>query len=189
MEPRSRTITTRFPAERARIRDLRHWAGEALLLLGLDNLQVDAVRDAVELVLSELGTNGIVHGCGGDRPDVKLTASLASVPGALRVSVADPGPGQPAYRRAADDETCGRGLILVMAHVSRFGVEGLPEGGKEVWTEVELPVFEQSAAAVAEQAARVCTVLRAGMVVRSIRPRPAVGTFPEPSTALDRIPA
>ncbi|MFE4517584.1 hypothetical protein ACFRMQ_25695, partial [Kitasatospora sp. NPDC056783] len=54
MEPRSRTTTTTFPAERARVRNLRRWAQTALPLLGLDGPQQDAVRDDLELVLSDV---------------------------------------------------------------------------------------------------------------------------------------
>ncbi|MFD0403820.1 ATP-binding protein [Kitasatospora sp. NPDC127116] len=188
MEPRSRTITTQFPAKRAQLRDLRRWAREALPLLGLDPHQVDVVQDGVELVLSELGTNAVVHGCGGDRPDVTLTASLEYVAGVLRVSVTDPGPGRPEHRPVDDEATCGRGLRLVNRLASRFGVDPLPEGGKAVWAEVTLPASARSTAALAEQVGLQIAVLRAGTALRESRPRPAVGMLPG-QPALDRIPA
>ncbi|MEU1284613.1 hypothetical protein [Kitasatospora sp. NPDC005856] len=73
MEPGSRIITTRFPAERERIGELRRWARTVmpLLGLGLDARQHGDVLDDVELVLSELGANAVLHGCGGDQPGVK----------------------------------------------------------------------------------------------------------------------
>ncbi|MFE4977547.1 ATP-binding protein [Kitasatospora sp. NPDC056651] len=185
------SFTTAFPAEPVQIRTLRRWAKAVLPKLGLDGRQQDAVRDDLELVLSELGANAIVHGCGGDRPDVQLTASLTYTPGTLRVSVTDPGPGRPQYRTADDEATCGRGLRLVMAHAARFGIEDLPDGGKEVWVELELPAPAQptaSAAAVEPIGLRVAA-LRSAAVLRESRPRPAVGTLPPGRPELDRIPA
>ncbi|MFE4974845.1 ATP-binding protein [Kitasatospora sp. NPDC056651] len=149
---------------------------------------MDAVRDEVELVLSELGGNAVVHGCGGDRPDMRLTASLTYSPGTLRVSVTDPGTGLPEYRRAGSDETCGRGLALVMAHAARFGIEALPEGGKEVWAELELPAPACPLASAGEPVGLRIAVLRSDTVLRQSRPRPAITTLPgHPS--LDRISA
>ncbi|WP_369184477.1 ATP-binding protein [Streptomyces sp. Y1] len=151
MEPGSRIITTWFPAERKRIGELRRWARTVVPLfgLGLDDRQRGDVLDDVELVPSELGTNAVLHGCGGDQPDVKLTASLAYAPGVLRVSVTDPGGGRPECRAASSEATCGRGLRLVMGVVSRFGVESLPGGGKEIWSAIELPDRVRPAAVLA----------------------------------------
>ncbi|MGW2870919.1 ATP-binding protein [Kitasatospora sp. NPDC001225] len=188
MEPRSRTITTRFPSERVRIRGLRCWAEEALPLLGLDGPQQDAVLDDVRLVLSELGTNAVVHGCGGERPDLMLTARLRYAAGVLRVSVTDPGLGRPEYRSATNEATCGRGLMLVTAVVSRFGVEDCPEGGKEIWAEIGLPEQVRPAATMGKQVDLQAAVPCTDALVREFRPRPAMRrSYGQP--ALDRIPA
>ncbi|MFE4519362.1 ATP-binding protein [Kitasatospora sp. NPDC056783] len=145
----------------------------------------------MEVQITELGANAIVHGCGGDRPDVQLTASLTYAPGTLRVSVADPGTGQPEYRQADDEATCGRGLKLVMAHAARFGVEDLPDGGKEVWVEFALPAPAQPPAAGAASVEPIglrVAVLRSDAVLRESRPRPTVAMLPG-RPELDRIPA
>ncbi|MBO1417795.1 ATP-binding protein [Streptomyces sp. FH025] len=190
MESGPRIATTRFPAERKRIGELRRWATAAvpLLGLGLDDRQCGDVLHDVELILSELGTNAVLHGCGGEQPDVKLTASLAYAPGGLRVSVTDPGGGTPEYRSASDEATSGRGLRLVMGVVSRFGVESLPEGGKEIWAEIELPDPVRPTAATVAQIGHRIGVPRSGTVVRDFRPRPADGR-PPARPALDRISA
>ncbi|MGW3074770.1 MULTISPECIES: ATP-binding protein [unclassified Kitasatospora] len=174
-----RPCTTAFPAELAQIGAIRRWARTVAPKLDLDlnDQQQSRLLEDVELVLSELGTNAILHGCGGDRPDVKLTASLACAPGVLRVSVADPGGGGPEYRPASTEATCGRGLRLVMGVASRFGVENLAEGGKEIWAEIELPDPVGQVAAVVEQVGR-----RIGR--RTGEPCPGAE-----SPALDRIPA
>ncbi|MFG2845671.1 ATP-binding protein [Kitasatospora sp. NPDC048296] len=173
MEPGSHIITTRFPAERERIGELRCWARTAvpLLGLGLDGRQRGDVLDDVELILSELGTNAVLHGCGGDQPDLRLTASLAYAPGVLRVSVTDPGGGRPEFRSVSDEATCGRGLRLVMGVVSRFGVESLTEGGKEIWSEIELPDPVRPAAAVVERIGQWSGMLRSDTAARELRPR------------------
>ncbi|MFF7989433.1 ATP-binding protein [Kitasatospora xanthocidica] len=174
MEPGSRIIMTRFPAERERIGELRRWAKATLLLIGLDldDRQRGDVVDDVGLVLSELGTNAVLHGCGGDRPDVKLTASLAYAPGVLRVSVTDPGGGRPEYRPASDEATCGRGLRLVMAVASQFGVGDLPEGGKEIWAEIKLPDPVRPPTAMVEQIGQRIGMLRSDTTAREFRHRP-----------------
>ncbi|MFG2918570.1 ATP-binding protein [Kitasatospora sp. NPDC048298] len=177
-----------FVAERERIGDLRRWARTALPTLGLDGRQQEAVSDDLQLVLSELGTNAVVHGCGGERPDVMLTARLRYDAGVLRVSVTDPGLGRPEYRSAGDEATCGRGLMLVTAVVSGFGVEEFPEGGKEIWAEIGLPEQARPAATVGEQVHPRVAAPRADALVREFRPRPAVGPLPG-QPARDRIPA
>ncbi|MFF4379610.1 ATP-binding protein [Kitasatospora sp. NPDC001547] len=187
MEPGSRIITTRFPAERERIGELRHWARTAVPLLGLDDRQRGGVLGDVELVLSELGTNAVLHGCGGDQPGVKLTASLTYAPGVLRVSVTDPGDGRPEYRQASNGATHGRGLRLVTALASRVGIEDLPEGGKEIWAEIELP-DSMVAAAMTEQIGQRVRGPRSDTAVRDFRHRTAGGRLPERPT-FDRIPA
>ncbi|MFJ6379111.1 ATP-binding protein [Kitasatospora sp. NPDC092039] len=171
MEPGSPIITTSFPAERERVGELRRWARTVLPLLVLDDRQRGDVLYDVELVLSELGANAVLHGCGGDRPDANLAASLAYAPSVLRVSVTDPGGGKPEYRSASDEATCGRGLRLVMGVVSRFGVENLPEGGKEIWAEIELPPPARPEAAVIEQIGRRIGSLRSDIAVGNPRPR------------------
>ncbi|WBP84598.1 ATP-binding protein [Kitasatospora cathayae] len=136
-EPRPRTITTRFPAERVQIGAVRQWAKESLPRLGL-HLDDPLVAD-LQLTLSELGANAIVHGCGGDRADVRLTAALTHTPGVLRMSVTDSGRGRPEHRRADEVVTSGRGLCLVEAVTDRFGVDDLRAGGKTVWAEIDVP--------------------------------------------------
>ncbi|MFD7832099.1 ATP-binding protein, partial [Kitasatospora sp. NPDC059803] len=144
MEPRPRTTKFTFPAERERVRDVRRWARKALTGLGLDPDEEQLAE--VPLVLSELGGNAIVHGCGGDRPDVMLTAGLSLLPsGGLRVEVTDPSTVRPEPRDVDGDATSGRGLILVITYADRFGVDDLGPDGKCVWAEVDLGAAPQAA--------------------------------------------
>ncbi|MFI6155094.1 ATP-binding protein [Kitasatospora sp. NPDC051170] len=178
MEPRSRTVTTRFPADRASIGSVRRWAQRAIRELGLDVGELEGLVDDVRLVLSELAANAVVHGCGGAGADVVLGAALGlTEDGALRVCVGDPGAGRPVCRAADGEDVGGRGLALVLAVADRFGVDSLAGGGKSVWAEFDLPAPARPVAAGLRVAAR------------AQRRRSAVSAPRGGPAALERIPA
>ncbi|MFJ9692562.1 ATP-binding protein [Kitasatospora sp. NPDC101183] len=111
--------------------------------LGLDAEELDDIAGDVLVVLSELATNAVVHGCGGNgRAGVALSAALRLTGdgSSLRVCVSDPGAGLPVVRAADGEAVGGRGLALVLALADRFGVDPLAGGGKSVWAEFDLPV-------------------------------------------------
>lgn len=89
----------------------------------------------VALVVDELATNAVLHGCLRDRLfRVRLTHTAA----ALRVEVTDPRAERvPAPRTPADDDCFGRGLHLVHALASRWGVAQRLVG-KTAWAELDL---------------------------------------------------
>ncbi|MCW2778702.1 MAG: hypothetical protein JWN17_2427 [Frankiales bacterium] len=96
----------------------------------------DQVVDDAELVVTELVTNALLHGGDGE---VRLTVDLE--PARLRVVVEDAGGPMP---RALDDgphdgdlPLTGRGLRLVAALASRWGVEPCGDGRKRVWAELD----------------------------------------------------
>ncbi|MFJ9692553.1 ATP-binding protein [Kitasatospora sp. NPDC101183] len=172
VEPGPRTVTTRFPADRASVGSVRRWTRRVLPELGLDVEELDDLAGDVMVVLSELATNAVVHGCGGgEREGVVLGAALGlTVDGALRVCVSDPGAGLPVVRAVDGEAVGGRGLALVLALADRFGVDSLAGGGKSVWAEFDLPV-------------------PALAVARAPRARRAVPGPPQGPVALERIPA
>jgi len=89
-------------------------------------------RDVVEiaqLLTSELVTNALQHGAGA------ITIEVSRSPKLLRVSVDDESDGRPRRSTAAVDEIRGRGLMLVEALASRWGVLAR-DGGKRVWFEL-----------------------------------------------------
>ncbi len=86
----------------------------------------DVVGD-VELVVSELVANAVRHGAG------TITLVLALLPDGVRVAVADRGPGGPTLVDAGLERTDGRGIALVDRLAAEWGVDRLPDGGKEVW--------------------------------------------------------
>lgn len=90
------------------------------------------VLDVVNLLVSELVTNAVVHGGSAAEVSVVLT------PTALRVEVGDHDEYVPTVNQASDWATSGRGLALVDALSQRWGVEPIP-GGKVIWFEVDRP--------------------------------------------------
>ena len=95
-----------------------------------------ALTDAAELVISELVTNALRHGCPqarrflGECP-IRLRL-LAQVPFVMCM-VTDPGGGIPVLRDAHPAAESGRGLTVVEACCVRWGWHLLDEGGKVVW--------------------------------------------------------
>lgn len=90
-------------------------------------------RDVVEiaqLLTSELVTNALQHG-GGD-----IAVEVARSDKTLRVSVDDESTNQPRRTSAGVDEIRGRGLMLVEALSSRWGILTRPNG-KRVWFELK----------------------------------------------------
>ena len=83
------------------------------------------VRDAAELMTSELVTNCVRHA----RTDFELTVHAN---GGIRVEVSDSGAGSPTPLRPAPREFSGRGLHIVEEMSDAWGV--IPAGaGKAVW--------------------------------------------------------
>lgn len=83
--------------------------------------------DAAELAVSELVTNGVLHA------HTVLTLVVQCSPEGLRVEVRDTNPLLPAQRQYSDEATTGRGMVLVAAVTSSYGVDEIATGGKAVW--------------------------------------------------------
>ncbi|MDR3082200.1 MAG: ATP-binding protein [Streptomyces sp.] len=120
------------------------------------------VLDSAELVLSELVTNALRVPVPSDRQvGVRITHSVAE--GLLRLEVSDAGGGRPEVREPGEDETCGRGLLLVEALAYRWGYEERAAGiGKTVFAELKAP--DLPAEPVAREVAAV--LVRTGQQVR-----------------------
>ncbi|MEV7869846.1 ATP-binding protein [Streptomyces sp. NPDC088124] len=90
---------------------------------------------ATALVVSELGTNALLHGCLRDRL-FQVAVVLRST--CFRIEVTDPrGERLPALRTASEGECFGRGLPLVVQVTDRWGTEPRTVG-KTVYAEIDL---------------------------------------------------
>ncbi|XXZ51732.1 ATP-binding protein [Streptomyces cavourensis] len=100
-----------------------------LVRLALDKWGLDGVKDAAELVVSELLTNAVRH---APRSSVRVTVTRLGEE-RVRVSVVDLSKERPAARVADADQESGQGLEIVEAlSGGRWGVDPLP-WGKRVW--------------------------------------------------------
>ena len=111
--------------------DARRFARAALLDLVGDGVADTILAGDVELIVSELVTNSVR----ADSPTVHVSLSLSDAK--LLVSVGDEATGWPEQREAGIHDTGGRGLPLVSAISSSWGVRML-EGGKTVWAELDV---------------------------------------------------
>lgn len=111
----------------------RRWARSRLAGSGIGD--DEPLAETLVLLISELVTNAVVHtGC----PAVlrMLFGPGAAEAGMVRVEVADGCARPPQPRRAAGDDTGGRGLELVDGLADRWGWKH--EGaGKSIWCEVD----------------------------------------------------
>jgi anti-sigma regulatory factor (Ser/Thr protein kinase) len=87
------------------------------------------VREDAAIVVSELATNAVRHAVSPFRVTVSRRG------GTVRISVRDAGSGLPEIRRPAAETTNGRGLALVAALCSSWGVDRASDG-KVVWADV-----------------------------------------------------
>jgi anti-sigma regulatory factor (Ser/Thr protein kinase) len=88
--------------------------------------------EEVELLVTELATNGVKHGTGGDTNSITLDAVFDD--DGLHVAVSDRGQGfTPAPREPDRTEPGGWGLMLVEGIADSWGVE---QGPTKVWFEL-----------------------------------------------------
>ena len=103
----------------------------------MDEWGADDVADTVALCVSELVTNALIH----TATEIELVLRLDK--SHIEVEVVDQSDRMPAMRGAGDDATTGRGLHIVEAVTSEWGVRA--EGsGKSVWFRVDRPLISAS---------------------------------------------
>ncbi|HTE73613.1 MAG TPA: ATP-binding protein [Actinomycetes bacterium] len=96
-------------------------------LADTDSDRVDSLAADVELVVSELVTNAVVHGTG------PITLRVRVIDGFISVGVQDRGLGVPQLHGADPSREGGRGMAVVAGLVSDWGVRVDGDTGKEVW--------------------------------------------------------
>lgn len=139
-------LVLRLSATRCGARLARHLAVRQLHVWGLP--YGSTVSDTAAAVVAELAANAVTHGRVPGR-DFELRVALG--PEAVRIEVSDtrterrpPAPGD-LVEPAADAET-GRGLLLVQALSSAWGVAERPVG-KTVWADIARPAVTVSTGA------------------------------------------
>ncbi|WP_254878633.1 ATP-binding protein [Streptomyces sp. NA04227] len=101
------------------------------------------LADDAALLVSELATNALLHGCLRDRLfQVRLTMTAEL----LRIEVSDPrGERMPQPRDAEQEESTGRGLLIVRSLAARWGTTPRTVG-KTVFAELDMTSPQQCAA-------------------------------------------
>ena len=84
------------------------------------------------LLVSELATNAVLHARS------EFTVSVDAERGRVRVEVSDRNSRLPQMAVVPSDAYSGRGLMLVQALASAWGVESFTDDGKTIWFEVDL---------------------------------------------------
>jgi signal transduction histidine kinase len=92
--------------------------------------KLDRLVDDALLVISELVTNAITHAASSCRVRLSINSST------LRIDVVDGGTGTPEPRPPSETHEHGRGLHMVDAVTSAWGLEEVPGEGKLVWAEL-----------------------------------------------------
>jgi anti-sigma regulatory factor (Ser/Thr protein kinase) len=108
---------------------VRHELATDLDLHGVDQVAIDEAS----LVASELVGNAVRHA--GASEDGELDVSWSVGRDDIVVSVADPSTTLPVAREVAPDAPGGRGLRIIQAIATDWGVEPVP-GGKRVWAKI-----------------------------------------------------
>jgi CheY-like chemotaxis protein len=94
---------------------------------------VEQLLDDALMVSSELVTNAVTHARSSCR--IRLSLNVAR----LRIDVLDAGAGTPEPQPPSETEEHGRGLYMVDAVTSAWGLEDVPGKGKLVWAELARP--------------------------------------------------
>ncbi len=123
-----------FPGQLWQVSAVRQWL--SMLLDGFGAL------DEVLLACSELAANAVVHSDSG-RPGGLFTVRLAIEPDFVRIEVLDQGGPWTSGRQPRniachpeDATQCGRGLTIIAAITSAWGIAG-DHQGRTAWCEIE----------------------------------------------------
>lgn len=113
-----------LPAELSSIGDARRFLRSALATWGVGDYDLGGPQ-----VLTELATNAALHARSA------YTVHLVLEAGSLLVEVTDSSPALPQHRHYGAEATTGRGIALVEALSTDWGVQSSPTG-KTVWCRV-----------------------------------------------------
>jgi ActR/RegA family two-component response regulator/anti-sigma regulatory factor (Ser/Thr protein kinase) len=129
LDPRQRAgLSARLtlPDQPLSVQVARSFVGELLA-----QWELESYLEPLRLVTSELVANSVLH------VRRSCAVELTCEDDVLRIAVADADPGVPKVQEVDAASERGRGLHLVSAFSSAWGVESLAEGGKVVWAELD----------------------------------------------------
>jgi DNA-binding response OmpR family regulator len=98
----------------------------------------DEFVDNALIIVSELVSNAVTHA--SSECDVRLTRTHAG----LRIEIEDSGSGSPDLIAPVDDDEHGRGLLIVSALSTAWGVEASAVNRKRIWADLRLPAMARS---------------------------------------------
>ncbi|MBO1753023.1 ATP-binding protein [Actinotalea sp. BY-33] len=122
-----------LPGQRQSVAVGRHWVVSTAAARGITGM----ANQVLELLSSELLANAVLHGPQG----VAIGVQMRHTETAVRVSVSDASATNPVVMHNGPSAPNGRGMAIVEAMSSRWGVEEHADGGKTVWYELELDEF------------------------------------------------
>ncbi|MFI2435754.1 ATP-binding protein [Streptomyces sp. NPDC018693] len=131
-----RMFSQRLSATRRGARLARRFTAQQLHAWGIP--YGSDLSETAELIVAELAANAVLH---GRVPGRDIALRLTSGAGTVRVEIADArGERLPVLSSAPPrgDADTGRGLLLVDALATRWGVDTEPGPGKVIWAEVDL---------------------------------------------------
>ncbi|MFJ3700872.1 MULTISPECIES: ATP-binding protein [unclassified Streptomyces] len=127
-----RVFAQRFSATRRGARLARLLS--ALQLIEWGHPRGTDVHDSATIVVAELAANAALHGCVLGR-DFALLLTYDTHRSVVRIEVSDTHPAQPTLVAPTPDADHGRGLVIVDALATSWGVRERVGPGKTVWAE------------------------------------------------------
>lgn len=121
-----------LPGQRRSVTVGRHWVVNVAADAGITGM----ANQVVELLTSELLANAVLHGAPGEGIGLRVRWDEETI----RVSVSDQEHAEPVVLHPEPVALSGRGMAIVEAMSSRWGVETEPDG-KSVWFELDLDEF------------------------------------------------
>ncbi|WP_170305087.1 ATP-binding protein [Kitasatospora viridis] len=127
-------------AQEASVPRVRHAVRDLLRAQGLAGGRYLDLTDGLLLIVSELVTNVVAHAA---LLTPEVTCEVAIGAGQVRVAVEDGHPYRPKAVQSDEEQTGGRGLMLVksisLAAGGSCDVEQTGDGGKVIWASLPLP--------------------------------------------------
>jgi anti-sigma regulatory factor (Ser/Thr protein kinase) len=120
-------VETQFPSV-----DTTPASVRGFLRAALQTWELDGFGNVTELLSDELVSNVVRH------VGSPMTVRVLRKPSSIRVEVDDPSPDPPVIRRQDLLDEHGRGILLLDALASQWGVIQHDDDGKTVWFEIDV---------------------------------------------------